>query len=104
MKNAETVLLVKFKSTFNAEKLLSVCQQDLETFRDVPGLIQKYYIAEEGTGAISGFYIFETKSARAAFWTSDLAKNIPARYGVIAETLRVEQYDMAIVLNDAVLA
>jgi len=104
MKNAEAVLSVKFKSTFNTEKLLNVCQQDLETFRNVPGLIQKYYIAEEGTGALSGFYIFETKSARAAFWTSDLAKTIPAQYGVIPETLRVEQYDMAIVLNEAVLA
>ena len=104
MKNVEAILLVKFNSTFNAEKLLNVCQQDLETFRNVPGLIQKYYIAEEGTGALSGFYIFETKSARAAFWTSDLAKTIPARYGVIPETLRVEQYDMAIVLNDVVLA
>ena len=104
MKNAEAVLLVKFKSTFDAEKLLNVCQQDLEDFRSVPGLTQKYYIAEEGTGALSGFYIFETKSARAAFWTSDFAKTIPARYGVIADTLRVEQYDMAIVLNDVVLA
>ena len=104
MKNAEAVLSVKFKSAFNAEKLLNVCQQDLETFRNVPGLIQKYYIAEEGTGALSGFYIFETKSARAAFWTSDLAKAIPAQYGVITETLRVEQYDMAIVLNEAVLS
>jgi hypothetical protein len=104
MKNAESVLSVKFNSTFNAEKLSNVCHQDLETFRNVPGLIQKYYIAEEGTGALSGFYIFETKSAREAFWASDLAKDIPARYGVIAETLRVEQYDMSIVLNDVVLA
>jgi hypothetical protein len=104
MKNAEAVLSVKFKSTFNTEKLLNVCQQDLGTFRDVPGLIQKYYIAEEGTGALSGFYIFETKDARAAFWASDLAKTIPAQYGVIPESLRVEQYDMAIVLNDAILA
>lgn len=104
MKNAEAVLSVKFNSTFDAEKLLNVCQQDLEAFRDVPGLIQKYYISEEGTGALSGFYIFETKNARAAFWASDLAKVIPAQYGVIPESLRVEQYDMAIVLNDAVLA
>jgi len=104
MKNAEAVLLVKFKSSFDVEKLLNVCQHDLEDFRNVPGLIQKYYIAEEGSGALSGFYIFETKSARAAFWTSDLAKAIPAQYGVIPETLRVEQYEMAIVLNDVVLA
>jgi hypothetical protein len=103
MKNAEAVSSVKFNSTFTAEKLLSICQQDLKTFRNVPGLIQKYYIIEEGTGALSGFYIFESKNARAAFWDSDLAKSIPSRYGVVAATLRVEQYDMAIALNDVVL-
>ena len=104
MNNANAVLSVRFKSTFDAEKQMNICQQDLETFRNVPGLIQKYYIAEEGTGALGGFYIFETKNDRTAFWASDLAKSIPARYGVIAETLRVEQYDIAIVLNDGVLA
>lgn len=104
MKNAESVLSVKFNSTHSAEKLINVCQEDLEIFRNVPGLLQKYYIAEESTGALSGIYIFETKSAREAFWDSELAKNIPARYGVIPETLRVEQYEMAIVLNDIVLA
>ena len=104
MKNAEAVLAVKFNSTHSAEELMNVCQEDLETFRSVPGLLQKYYIAEEFTGALSGIYIFENKSARAAFWTSELAKNIPTRYGVIPDTLRVEQYDMAIVLNDVLLA
>ncbi len=104
MKNAEAVLLVKFKSTLSAEELSATCLQDLEEFRNVPGLIQKYYILEDGTGAISGFYIFKNKSARELFWASDLAKKIAVRYCVIPESLRVEQYDMAIVLNDAVLA
>jgi len=104
MKNAEAVLSVKFNSTHGAKELIDVCQEDLEIFKNVPGLLQKYYMAEELTGAISGVYIFETRSARAAFWTSELAKNIPARYGVVPDTLRVEQYDMVMVLNDAVFA
>ncbi|MBA4166103.1 MAG: YdhR family protein [Chitinophagaceae bacterium] len=104
MKNAEAVLSVKFNSTLSAEKLQNVCQENLETFRSVPGLIQKYYLAEKSTGAISGIYLFETASARAAFWTSEVAKDIPARYGVIPETLRVEEFDLSIVLNDLVLA
>jgi hypothetical protein len=104
MKNAEVVLSVKFNSTHAAEELINVCQEDLETFRSVPGLLQKYYIAEEVTGALSGIYIFENKVAREAFLNSELAKNIPTRYGVIPDTLRVELYDMAIVLNDLLLA
>jgi hypothetical protein len=104
MKNAESVLAVKFKSSHSPSQLIKVCEEDLDIFRNVPGLLQKYYITEELTGAISGFYIFETKSARAAFWTSELGKSIPVRYGVILETLRVEQYEMAIVLNEVILA
>ncbi len=34
----------------------------------------------------------------------ELAKAIPGKYGVIPESLRVEQYEMAIVLNEPVLA
>jgi hypothetical protein len=104
MTSAEAILSVKFNSTFSQEKLMEILQEDLDTFRSVPGLLQKYYIAEESTGALSAFYIFETKEARASFWNSELSKNIPARYGVIANTLRLEEYEIAIVLNDVLLA
>jgi hypothetical protein len=102
MKNAESVLSVKFNSTLGYEKLMKTCEEDLEIFREVPGLIQKYYVIEENTGAISGLYIFKTRSDRETFWNSELAKNIPARYGVNLATLRVENFEMAIVMNDAV--
>ncbi|HVX26910.1 MAG TPA: YdhR family protein [Parafilimonas sp.] len=104
MKNAEAVLSVKFKSKLDGETLLNTCNENLESFRNVPGLIEKYYLVEEQTGLISGIYLFETKAAREAFWASDLAKDIVPRYGVIVETIRVERYDVAIVLNGAVLA
>jgi len=104
MQNQESVLLVKFSSSLSADNLMRTCQDDLEAFRSVPGLLQKYYIAEEETGAISGFYIFTSKEDRERFWDSALAKSIPARYGVIPDSLRVEKYAMAIVLNDVVLA
>lgn len=89
MKNAEAVLAVKFKSKHDPEELMKTCNEDLQDFRDVPGLIEKYYLAEESTGAISGVYLFTTKAAREAFWGSDLAKNILPRYKVVVETLRV---------------
>ncbi|MGZ3847381.1 MAG: hypothetical protein ACXVBK_12935 [Flavisolibacter sp.] len=104
MKNAEAVLAVKFKSHLETDELLRVCNENLQSFRDVPGLIEKYYLAEELSGAISGFYIFSTVSAREAFWTSALAKDIVPRYGVIVDSLRVERYQMAIVLNGAEVA
>jgi len=79
---------------------MTICSEDLEAFREVPGLIQKYYLSEVSTGAISGIYIFEDQAARKEFLNSELASYIPVRYGVLPESLRVEQYDMSIVLND----
>lgn len=104
MRSVNAVLSVKFKSSHNPEKLMQICHEDLDVFRNVPGLVEKYYIAEESTGAISGFYLFETKSARGTFWTSELAASIPERYAVIPETLRVEEYEMAIMLNEVINA
>ncbi len=100
MKNVEAVLSVKFNSSHSPEKLMEICNEDLPAFRNVPGLVQKYYIAEPSTGAISGIYLFENENARAEFWNSELAKTIPTRYGVIPETLRVEEFGMAITLNE----
>jgi hypothetical protein len=104
MKNVQSVLSVKFNSTHDEETLMNTCQENLEFFRNVPGLIQKYYIKEEATGALSGFYIFKNQNARDAFWNSDLAKTIPAKYGVIPASLRVENFEMAIVMNEFVTA
>ena len=104
MNNVASVLVVKFQSNLSQEKLMETCHKQLGMFRSVPGLIQKYYIAEEETGAISGIYLFSSKSDREAFWTSDLAKTIPSKYGVIAQSKRVEKYEMAIILNEAVEA
>jgi hypothetical protein len=102
MKNAEAILVIKFTSKHSPTDLMKTCVEDLELFRNVPGLIQKYYLTEDVTGAISGFYVFETQNDRAAFWNSELAGTIGARYRVMPDTLRVEHYDMAIVLQDTV--
>lgn len=104
MKKAQAVLAVKFHSSLRPESLLRRCLDGLEDFRSVPGLIQKYYLTEETTGAISGIYLFEDRDALEAFWVSEVAQSIPPKYGVIPETLRVEKYDLAIVLSEEVEA
>lgn len=104
MKNEKVVLSVKFKSTYDAKELTGLCHKHLQLFKDVPGLLEKYYLSEDNTGAISGIYIFESKDAREAFWNSELAKDIPGTYGVIPETLRVEQFGVTIDMNESVLA
>jgi hypothetical protein len=104
MKTAEAILSVKFNSTYSLEELNDIFISDLKTFRSVAGLIQKYFIADECKQTICAIYLFETKTARAAFRISDLAKGLPARYGIIPDTLQAEYYDILIVLNEVAAA
>ena len=104
MKTAEALLSVKFNTNLKLEELNELCEADLDYFRSVRGLIQKYYIVDSSTRTVSGIYLFETKTARASYWASKLARSIPRRYGLIPGTLRVEQYDVMITLNDTVTA
>ena len=100
MRTAEALLCVRFNSTYSLEELNEICLASLENFRSIPGLVQKYYVIEEFAGSFSSIYMFESKSFRAAFSASDFAKGIPTRYRMIPDTIRVEYYDILIVLNE----
>jgi hypothetical protein len=104
MKTAEALLSVKFTTSLRLEELNELCQADLEYFRSVRGLIQKYYIVDSSTKTVNGIYLFESKTSRASYWASKLARSMPKRYGLVPGTLRVENFDVMIVLNEDVTA
>jgi hypothetical protein len=104
MNNSQALLSVKFISIHTSIELIQLFKQDIDLFKAVPGLVQKYYIAEEGTRAHGGIYVFENKAARNAFLDSDLASKIPSRYGVQPDTLRIEQFAVSIELPNTVRA
>jgi len=104
MKTAEALLSVKFTTSLSIDELNELCQADLNYFRSVRGLIQKYYIVDRTTKTVNGIHLFESKTARASYWASKLARSMPRRYGLIPGTLRVENFDVMIVLNEDVTA
>lgn len=104
MKNAEPVLVVKFRSALDQSVLMELFKADIPLFQGVPGLSQKFYFIEESTGAVGGVYMFENEAVRETFWSSELAGTFPPRYEVIVEGVRVERYEMAIVLNQSQFA
>jgi hypothetical protein len=61
-------------------------------FREVAGLVQKYYGYEPESWAFCGCYIFNSEKSRQAFSQSELARTVPAAYE--AEEVRVEAYEL----------
>jgi hypothetical protein len=74
------------------DEVRHIMEERAPRFREVPGLVQKYYGYEPDSGAFSGCYIFDSEESRQAFAQSELARTIPAAYQ--AEEVRVEAYEV----------
>ena len=83
---------VRFKTHLAHEEVRHIMEERAPRFREVSGLLQKYYGYEPSIEAFCGCYIFDSKESRQAFTQSELARTIPSAYQ--AEEVRVEAYEV----------
>ena len=74
------ILLVKFHSGLSHDDVVRNLEERLPLFRAVPGLIQKYYAREAGTGDYVGVYLFDSEQALRDTQASEMARGIPGLY------------------------
>ena len=55
-------------------------KERMPQFRDIPGLVQKYYSHDESTGEWAGIYLWDSEESLAEYMGSDLRKTIPSAY------------------------
>jgi heme-degrading monooxygenase HmoA len=76
---------VKFESTFPEAEVLRIADERADDYRQVPGLLEKYYLKLDRPNHFGGVLIWESKEAMSAFAQTELAKTIPTVYGVKGE-------------------
>jgi hypothetical protein len=91
------IQFVKFSSPLTENEVLAVMEQRAPEFRRVPGLIQKFYGREVGTGDTCGIYIFDSHESLHAFRRTELARTIPSAYEV--ESTRIEVFELLFPLH-----
>jgi hypothetical protein len=92
-----TILFVRVKSDMDPQELERRAIERSPRFREVPGLIQKFYGREPSTGDVCGIYFFENQEALVAFRDTELAKTIPSAYE--ATDVRREIYELMFPLH-----
>ncbi|QMU57398.1 MAG: hypothetical protein GKR98_03775 [Boseongicola sp.] len=80
--DATVVQIIRFETTLPRDVVLAKARERREEFRDVDGLVQKYYVELNSANTYGAVYIWESKEAMGAFFQSDLAKSIPAAYRI----------------------
>jgi hypothetical protein len=86
------IQFVKFSSPLTDEEARSVMERRAPEFRQVPGLLQKYYGREMATGEVCGIYIFDSEDSLRAFRETELARTIPSAYQI--ESPRIEVFEL----------
>ncbi len=77
------IQLVRLKSNLSEEEMIRRAEERMPLFREVPGLIQKYYVKLNEPNSYGGFYIWDSRESLLAFKESELAASIPAAYEVM---------------------
>jgi len=79
---AKVVMLVRFRSRLSADEIKRRYPERMPEFRQVPGLVQKYYIYDESANEWGGIYVWDSEESAEAYLTSDLRKSIPSTYEI----------------------
>ena len=93
------MLLVRgLKSELPREEMERRYRDRLPQFREVTGLIQKYYSYDESTGEWAGIYLWDSEESLARYLESDLRTSIAEAYE-LAGAPRVERFPIVHVLR-----
>ncbi|MGH2984254.1 MAG: YdhR family protein [Solirubrobacterales bacterium] len=92
------VQVVKYKTGLSDDEAAQTIAERAPQYEALPGLRQKLYIREQGTGDYGGIYIWEDEDSMREFRESDLAATIPEAYRVEGEP-RVEIFEVVSVLR-----
>lgn len=93
------MLIVRgLKSTLSREEFERRYKERLPQFRNVEGLIQKYYAYDASNREWAGIYLWDSEDSLAGYLDSDLRKSISAAYE-LTKPPRLERFPIVDVLR-----
>jgi heme-degrading monooxygenase HmoA len=92
------VSIVRFRSKLSAEDVQSTFDDRADSYRGVPGLVEKIYLRFRDSGEFGAVYVWESEEALERFRESELARSIPDAYRVEGAP-QAELADVALVIR-----
>ena len=92
------VRLVKFKSALSDLEVMKHYDERAARYREVPGLLQKYYIKDLETDEHGAVDLWDSMKSMRDFEGSELSRSLPKTYKIIGQA-RVEAYDIVYTLR-----
>jgi heme-degrading monooxygenase HmoA len=92
------VSIVRFTSKLSADEVQTKFEDRADSYRHLPGLVEKIYVRFRDTGEFGAVYVWESDDALARFRESELARSIPDAYRV-GGAAEIELADVSLVVR-----
>jgi heme-degrading monooxygenase HmoA len=66
------IVFITFESELGLEQIEARFRARAQQFRDMDGLLQKFYVHDEGSGRVGGIYVFDSEASRDALFESEI--------------------------------
>jgi heme-degrading monooxygenase HmoA len=96
--NAMIIQIVRYKSGLTHEEVAERFQARSDGYRQVPGLLQKYYVRFASTDEYGGIYVWDSPRSLEKWRETTLADTLAETYNVV-EPPHTEMLDVMLVLR-----
>lgn len=76
------VVFATFESGLSHDEIERTMRRRAGKFREVEGLVQKYFVHDEGDDRYGAFFIFDSPDSRDAYFESDLSAGVGEAYAI----------------------
>jgi heme-degrading monooxygenase HmoA len=97
------VSVVRFRSRLSDEAVQAMYEDRADSYRRVPGLVEKIYLRYRETGEVGAVYVWDSEESLKRFRESELGRSIVTAYEVEGQ-LRTELADVALVVRPGIEA
>ncbi|SFR61903.1 Putative mono-oxygenase ydhR [Halogeometricum rufum] len=66
------IVSITFESELSLEQIETRFRARAQQFRDMDGLLQKFYVHDEDSGRVGGIYLFDSEASRDALFESEI--------------------------------
>ena len=84
------VVFITYESDLSVEAIDELFRERAQRYREMDGLLQKFYLHDEESGRVGGIYLFDSPESRDALFEADVHASLRDAYAV--RDIEIETY------------
>jgi heme-degrading monooxygenase HmoA len=93
------IVFITFESGLGIDEVDDLFHERAGHYREMDGLLQKFYLHDEESGRVGGIYVFDSKASSDALFESDVNASLEAAYE--ARDVEVRRFDVMLPLYES---